>query len=227
GGWAARAARGRGDLAGHIAPPRRGGRGGGRRRAGGGPPPGGGGRGCLVGVVPPPLVTLGLVALRAELNLTSDVLIFLLAVIVVALVGGLVPALLAAVAGSLLLNYYFTPPIHKWTIAETNNVLALGVFVVVAVLVSWVVDNAPRGTPPAAPPRAASDPLATTAGSVLRGERPVTAVLDRVREAFGMESVTLLQRRGGPGGRPVQGPGGEWIVVAHSGEPALAAPDGA
>jgi two-component system, OmpR family, sensor histidine kinase KdpD len=55
----------------------------------------------------------------------------------VALVGGFVPALLAAVAGSLLLNYYFTPPIHQLTIAETNNVLALGVFVVVALLVSW------------------------------------------------------------------------------------------
>jgi two-component system sensor histidine kinase KdpD len=157
--------------------------------------------------------------MRGQLNLTSDVLIFLMAVVVVALVGGFVPALLAAVVGSLLLNYYFTPPIHKWTIAEVNNVLALGVFVVVAILVSSVVDIAARRTRQAARASAESELLTTTAGSVLRGERAVTAVLDRVREAFAMDSVTLLERRPGQGGR--------WAAVAHSGEPALAAPDGA
>ena len=88
-----------------------------------------------------PLLTLVLASLRGELNLTSDVLAFLVAVIAVALVGGFVPAVLAAVAGSLLLNYYFTPPIHKFTISEANNALALGVFVVVALVVSSVVDD--------------------------------------------------------------------------------------
>jgi two-component system, OmpR family, sensor histidine kinase KdpD len=153
------------------------------------------------------------------------VLIFLVAVIVVALVGGFVPALLAAVLGSLLLNYYFTPPIHKWTIAEVNNVLALGAFVVVAILVSSVVDIAARRTRQAARASAESELLTTTAGSVLRGERAVTAVLDRVREAFAMDSVTLLEHRSGQGGRP--GAAAGWTAVAHSGEPALASPDGA
>ena len=46
-------------------------------------------------------------AAATRLNLTSDVLVFLLAVVGVALVGGLWPALAAAVAGSLLLNYFF------------------------------------------------------------------------------------------------------------------------
>jgi two-component system, OmpR family, sensor histidine kinase KdpD len=181
--------------------------------------------GYLLAVVLAPLLTLGLVAMRGQLNLTSDVLIFLVAVIVVALVGGFVPALLAAVLGSLLLNYYFVPPIHQLTIAEVNNVLALGVFVVVAILVSSVVDIAARRTRQAARASAESELLTTTAGSVLRGERAVTAVLDRVREAFGMDSVTLLERRPGQGGRP--GTAAGWAAVAHSGEPALASPDGA
>jgi two-component system sensor histidine kinase KdpD len=178
--------------------------------------------GYLLAVALAPLVTLGLVALRGQLNLTSDVLIFLMAVIVVALVGGFLPALLAAVVGSLLLNYYFTAPIHKWTIAEANNVLALGVFVVVALLVSSVVDRAARRTRQAARASAESELLATTAGSVLRGERAVTAVLDRVREAFGVDSVTLLECRPGQSGRPA--PTSEWAVVAHSGEPPLTTP---
>jgi len=77
--------------------------------------------GYALAVVLGPLVTLFLASLRNDLNLTSDVLAFLVAVIAVALVGGFVPAVLEAIVASLLLNYYFTPPIHKWTIAEANN----------------------------------------------------------------------------------------------------------
>ena len=146
-----------------------------------------------------PLLTLALAALRGQLNLTSDVLVFLVAVIAVALVGGFVPAVLVAVAGSLLLNYYFTPPVHKFTIAEANNALALTVFVAVALIVSSVVDTAARRTRQAARASAESELLVTTAGSVLRGQRAVEAVLDRVREGFGMDSVTLLECVGGQG----------------------------
>ena len=39
----------------------------------------------------------------------------------VALVGGLWPALVAAVAGFLLLNYFFVPPLHQFTIAEARE----------------------------------------------------------------------------------------------------------
>ena len=95
-----------------------------------------------------PLLTLVLASLRGQLNLTSDVLAFLVAVIASPWSAGFVPAMLEAIAGSLLLNYYFTPPIHQFTIAEANNALALGVFVAVGLLVSTVVDM-----PPGAPGR--------------------------------------------------------------------------
>ena len=141
-----------------------------------------------------PLLTLALANLRGSLNLTSDVLVFLVGVVAVALVGGFVPALLAAVAGSLLLNYYFTPPLYTFTITEPNNALALLVFVVVGLVVSSIVDNAARRSKQAARASAESELLVTTAGSILRGEQPLQAVVDRVREAFGMDSVTLLER---------------------------------
>jgi two-component system sensor histidine kinase KdpD len=153
--------------------------------------------------------------------------VFLVAVIVVALVGGFVPAVLLAVVGSLLLNYYFVPPVHKFTIAQADNAIALGVFVVVALLVSSVVDTAARRTRQAARAASESELLTTTAGSVLRGQRSVEAILDRVREAFGMESVTLLERQGGKDGAPMRGPSAEWAAVAHSGTPALTTPDDA
>src|SRR4029077_20288869 len=134
-----------------------------------------------------------LTGVRGDINLISDVLVYLVAVVVVALVGGFVPAVLLAVVGSLLLNFYFIPPIHMFTIAEANNALALGVFVVVALVVSSVVDDAARRSKQAARATAESDLLVTTAGSVLRGQQALSAVLERVREAFGMESVTLLE----------------------------------
>jgi two-component system, OmpR family, sensor histidine kinase KdpD len=163
-----------------------------------------------------PVLTVLLAVLRNDLNLTSDVLMYLTAVVLVALVGGFAPAVLTAVAGSLLLNYYFTPPIHKFTIAEANNALAIGVFVAVAILVSSVVDIAARRTKQAARANAESELLTTTAGSVLRGQQGLSALLDRAREAFGMDSVTLLE---------CQGKMGPWKVIASRGEPAVTRPD--
>jgi len=179
--------------------------------------------GYLLAMALAPLLTLLLTALRSHLNLTSDVLLFLVAVIVVALTGGFIPALTGAALGSALLNYYFTPPIHTWTISQANNALALGVFIMVALLVSSVVDVAARRTKQAARASAESELLVTTAGSVLRGQRAVTAVLDRVREAFGMDTVTLLEATGAPAG-PGRVPSAGWAAVASSGATALASP---
>ncbi len=173
----------------------------------------------LLAAVLLPLVTLALAALRGSVNLTSDVLVFLVAVILVALVGGFMPAVLTAVAGSLLLNYYFTPPIHLWTIAQANNALALGVFVGVAFGVSSVVDTAARRTKQAARANAESELLATAAGSVLRGQQGLTALLDRIREAFGMDSVTLLECGGH---RTLTG---TWHPVASCGDGPVTRPE--
>jgi two-component system, OmpR family, sensor histidine kinase KdpD len=168
-----------------------------------------------------PLLTLVLTSARGDIKLTSNVLLFLTAVIAVALVGGFIPALLAAVAGSLLLNYYFIPPVHRFTIAQVNNALALVIFVVVAIMVSFVVDIAARRARQAARSGAESELLATTAGSVLAGEQALPAVLDRVREAFGMDSVALLEVL------PAGAPAGSALGSAPGGAPAGAWPGGA
>jgi two-component system sensor histidine kinase KdpD len=193
--------------------------------------------GCALAAVLLPLLTLALANVRGGINLTSDMLIFLVGVIAVALVGGFIPAVLAAVAGSLLLNYYFTPPLYKFTIAQANNVLALAIFVAVGLVVSSVVDTAARRTQQAARAGAESELLVTTAGSVLRGQRALSAVLDRVREAFGMASVTLLELSDQAGDRQqaALSPAadgyarprriGRWTTVGVSGEPAVSRPE--
>jgi two-component system, OmpR family, sensor histidine kinase KdpD len=225
-GVSMRTIRGSGDIDVHIVTHSRMGRGRGLPRSRGGLTAGRRMAGYALGVILTPLLTIALTGARGQLNLTTDVLAFLVAVIAVALVGGFVPAVLVAITGSLLLNYYFTPPIHRWTISETNNVLALVVFVAVGLVVSTVVDGAARRTRQAARANAESELLVTTAGSVLRGQQAVAAVLDRVREAFGMESVTLLECTAGQVSAP-RGPTADWQGVAHSGEPPLDRPEDA
>ena len=153
-------------------------------------------------------------------------LLFLVAVIAVALVGGFLPAVLIAVAGSLLLNYYFVAPIHQFTIAEANNWLALGVFIAVGLAVSWVVDTTARRSKQAARANAESELLVTTAGSILRGQGAVDALLERTREAFGMQSACLLERQD-TGATTARGPAAGWTLVACAGEAPAARPDAA
>jgi two-component system sensor histidine kinase KdpD len=182
--------------------------------------------GYVLAAVLAPLVTVALTSTRSGLNLTSDVLIYLAAVVAVAVTGGFVPALLEAIAASLLLNYYFVAPIHQWTIAEANNALALGVFVAVGLVVSWTVDITARRTKQAVRANAESELLVTTAGSVLRGQGAVDALLERTREAFGMRSASLLECQGAESGA-ARGPAPEWNLVASAGELPVHRPDDA
>lgn len=148
--------------------------------------------GWLVGVVGPAL--LALLLNTVHLGLANDMLLFLAVTVAAALLGGLLPALASAAVGSLLLNYFYTPPLHRWTVADPKNIVAIVIFVGVGVSVASVVDLAARRTHQAARLRAESEILSYLAGNVLRGETSLEALLERVRETFGMESAALLER---------------------------------
>src|SRR3954453_601672 len=60
--------------------------------------------------------------------------IYLIAVLAVAIRRGQLAALAAAVLGVLTLNYFFIKPLHQLTIADSDNVVALGVLLVAAVV---------------------------------------------------------------------------------------------
>lgn len=92
-----------------------------------------------------PLLTWLATALRAHLEFAADVPLYLLVVVVTSLLGGFYPALASAAAASMLLNYYFVPPLHTFTIERPSSVVALAVFLLIAVLVSRVVDQAAHG----------------------------------------------------------------------------------
>jgi two-component system sensor histidine kinase KdpD len=63
-------------------------------------------------------------------------LVFLTAVVGVAVRFGLWPSMLASVVASLCYNFFFLPPVHTFTIAEPTNIAAFFFFMLIALLVS-------------------------------------------------------------------------------------------
>jgi two-component system, OmpR family, sensor histidine kinase KdpD len=163
--------------------------------------------GFALGVLALPALTVILRLADQHLALVDDVLIYLVAVVAVAVVGGLWPAVFAAVAATLLLNWYFTPPVHTWTVDSPQNILALLLFVAVGVTVSSVVHLAARRDALARERAADAAELSHLAGTVLAGDDHPSAVLAHLYRSRGV-AAQLEERRNG-----------RWIAVAAGGEP--------
>ena len=69
-------------------------------------------------------------------------LVFLTAIVAIAVRLGLLPSLLASVAAAVVYNFFFLPPIYTFTIADPANVVAFGLFTLVAIIVSSVAARA-------------------------------------------------------------------------------------
>ena len=106
-------------------------------------------------------------------GLPTESLLMLTMVVATALVGGLWPAVLAALLSSLALNFLFVPPTRTLSIADPENAFAILVFVVVGMAVATVVDRSARRTAEAVRARAEANALAVLAHSLLHsGGRP-------------------------------------------------------
>ncbi|MFF2547940.1 ATP-binding protein [Kitasatospora sp. NPDC058063] len=167
--------------------------------------------GWLIGLVGPPVLAIVLTAIGG-LGLSTDMLLFLSLTVCAALVGGLLPAIGSALVASSVLNYYFTPPLHTFTINEPQNIMAVAIFTIVGISVASVVDLAARRTQQAARSQTEAQTLSALAGTVLRGapngDGVLTALMEQVRETFGQESAALLER---------PDPLAPWVPVATAG----------
>jgi two-component system, OmpR family, sensor histidine kinase KdpD len=149
-----------------------------------------------------PAVTATLAAARPHLALVDDLLFYLIVVIGVTIIGGFWPAVAAAVAAGLLLNWFFTPPEHTWTIEAPANILALLLFVTIAVTVSSIVHVSARRSALAAERANEAATLLALARTVLGGDDSPQAVLDHLTASLGF-GAELRERVGG-----------EWVRVA-------------
>src|SRR5947208_9507426 len=170
--------------------------------------------GALVGLVLLPVLTLVMVGSRDGLGLPGVLLLYLLAVVAVAATGGVWPALAASVAAFVLANWYFISPLHEWTIHEGKDLIALVVFLIVAGVVSALVNAAARRSAEAARARAEAETLARLGGQLMTEDDPLPLLISTLRTTFGLRAMAVLQRSGDG-----------WIVETSTGAPVPESPE--
>lgn len=190
--------------------------------------------GLAIALVGLPLLTRILVG--QDLALGSVLLLYVLADVVVAAVGGLWPGILAAAASLFAANWFLTPPYHTLAVENRDSIVELVVFAVVAIIVSLTVEVAARDRGRAARSGVEARLLSRFAARPA-AELSLTQVLENVRTTFGMTSAALVRstpagdgaviaRVGPPEASPasIRVPaGGELVLVAHG--PTLFAED--
>jgi two-component system, OmpR family, sensor histidine kinase KdpD len=147
-------------------------------------------------VVPSAICAVTVAWLDPYLNNGGESALFFVGVVVVALLGGIAPAILSALLSGLLLNYFLTAPRYSFTIAEPDSAVTEVVLLVVAVAVAALVDGAAKRTREARRASQEAELLALFAGSVLRGA-DLDTLLERVRETYSQRAVSLLRERDG------------------------------
>lgn len=164
--------------------------------------------GACAAVLALALLTLLLDSMRDTLSLEGQVLLYLLVVVAIAGIGGMVVAAVTAVAAAFLINYFFVKPVHTLEVAQGEQALALAVFLVVAVVVSWAVESAARRAQAAERATREAETLSGLARSDFEQADTLRQVLETARDTFGMESVALTVR---------ERPSGEWVEAESAG----------
>jgi two-component system sensor histidine kinase KdpD len=140
-------------------------------------------------------VTLLMLAQREEFALQNVLLVYLSIAAVVAWIGGIWPALTAALVGFVLGNYLFTLPLRTWTIANPADVFALIAFVFLAGLIGFLVGTAARRSSEAAAAKAEAETLVSLIGA--GGEGSALKLIERLQVALDARGVTLFDASGG------------------------------
>ena len=148
--------------------------------------------GYALGVVGPFALAVILLVTPDFHGLPTEAMMYMALVVATALTGGLRPAIVTSFVSGFTLNYYFTPPLRSITIASPENAFALGLFVVVAIAVSSVVDLAARRTAQAEKATAEADALTVLSHSLLHAGDDFPALLASACELFGMSGAAII-----------------------------------
>jgi two-component system sensor histidine kinase KdpD len=150
--------------------------------------------GLAFGLVAPGVLS-ALLYLTADLHgLPIEAMSLMVVVVATALIGGLAPAIVSALASALMLNYLFTPPLYTLTIAEPENVVTIAIFVAVGIAVATVVDTAARRTAQAAAARAEADALTVLAHSLLTSSDDTEGLLSSACRLLNATGAAVVRR---------------------------------
>ncbi|WP_162243676.1 sensor histidine kinase [Aeromicrobium sp. Root344] len=145
----------------------------------------------LIGSVAGPVVfTLAVLPWRGDADLGAVLPAYFLLVVVAAVLGGMGPGLLAAIASFLLANWFLTRPFDTLAVDRSDALAQLVVFVVVAVLVSLVVEAGARTRAVAARRVAETEVMSRLARSRV-GSTSIEEVLTETMQLFELDGVVF------------------------------------
>lgn len=144
----------------------------------------------LAAVLPPAVEVL--VTLAGYRNFAIIMLLHLAAAVAVAAIGGFWPAVVAAVLGTTLLNYFSADPVGSLSIADPSTLFTLLVFLAVACSVALAVGLASRRAQEAARSGAEATALSELSLRILSSDGSLETFLEKVRSRLGVDAVTLV-----------------------------------
>jgi two-component system sensor histidine kinase KdpD len=169
--------------------------------------------GIAVSVASVALVTAAIELLKDVVPVLSLGVLYVLAVLVVAVGWGMTYAIPVAVASMLAFNWFHLPPVHTFTLAESSNWFALLVYVAIAIVVSVLADRVRARARQAEQREREASLLATIASSLLGGRRvedELEGISERVAAVLGVSKVSIEL---GPERAPASGEGPHSLEV--------------
>lgn len=155
-----------------------------------------------------PALTTGLAGSDDD-SLAVGLLLYLGIVLAAGAIGGLGPGLVGALAAAGVANYFIIPPVHQLTIDKTTDLVALVVFLAVAVTVSTLVHRSARLATDAKRARAEAEALAGSTATLVAEIDPLPSLLRQLCATLPLDAAAVWTPSGASG----------WVLVASSGEP--------
>jgi two-component system, OmpR family, sensor histidine kinase KdpD len=161
--------------------------------------------GVVLSVAAVAIVTGAIELIKPYVPVLSLGVLYVFAVLPIAVAYGLVFALAVSVASMLAFNWFHLPPVHTFTLADSSNWFALAVYLGTAVVVSELAARARRRAAAAEQRERESALLAELATELLRGralQEEIGEIATRAAQVLGVESAEIeigTARRGSKG----------------------------
>jgi len=140
------------------------------------------------------LLTGAVFAARTFAPVLSLGVLYLLAVVAVAVLFGLGYAIAVSVASMLAFNFFFLPPVHTFALRDSANWFALGVYLITAVVVSDLAARSRRRAAEAVQRELEAKLLAGVAATLLEADQVQTRIRDvatQLADALGLDGARI------------------------------------
>jgi len=170
--------------------------------------------GVLASIAAVAIVTAVIAVVKQWVPVLSLGVLYVFAVLPIAVVWGLWLALPVSIASMLAFNWFFLPPVHTFTLADSENWFALAVYLATAVVVSELAARARRRAAAAEQRERESALLAELSTELLRGRELGDELGEIGTRAAGVLGVGTAQIELGSERRPPPGTSPYLLEVA-------------